>query len=92
MKNYYQIKLWHEKVEKKDAKEESALSGDEMDSDEILFNKTYVKQKLELGLNRIWQVIHCICKYVSKYKFCLTGCTTKGEAIFSGYRHGTFCI
>ncbi|XP_065897406.1 syndetin-like isoform X2 [Dysidea avara] len=55
MKNYYQIKLWHENVEKKDKKEESVLSGDEMDGDEILFNKTYVKQKLELGLSRIWQ-------------------------------------
>ena len=65
MKNYYQIKLWHENVEKKDKKEESVLSGDEMDGDEILFNKTYVKQKLELGLSRIWQVCTVfVCKYI----------------------------
>ena len=60
MKNYYQIKSWHENVEKKGKKEESVLSGDEMDGDEILFNKTYVKQKLELGLSRIWQVLSYI--------------------------------
>lgn len=56
MKNYYQIKMWHEKIGKKEEEEGVMLGEDEMDSDETLFNKTYVKQKLELGLNRIWQV------------------------------------
>lgn len=55
MKNYYQIKAWHEKVGKKEEEDEVVLSEDELDSDETLFNKTYVKQKLELGLSRIWQ-------------------------------------
>ena len=56
MKNYYQIKMWHENISKKE-EDEIVLSEDEMDSsDENLFNKTYVKQKLELGLSRIWQV------------------------------------
>ena len=55
MKNYYQIKTWHENINKKEEKE-VVLSEDEMDGDETLFNKTYVKQKLELGLSRIWQV------------------------------------
>ena len=52
MKNYYQIKMWHENIGKK---EEVVLSEDEMDNDETLLNKTYVKQKLEVGLTRIWQ-------------------------------------
>ena len=55
MKNYYQIKSWHENVGKKEEVDEVVLSEDELDSDETLFNKTYVKQKLELGLSRIWQ-------------------------------------
>ena len=54
MKNYYQIKAWHESINKEE--KEVMLSEDEMDGDETLFNKTYVKQKLELGLSRIWQV------------------------------------
>ena len=55
MKNYYQIKTWHENINKKEEKE-VVFGEDEMDGDETLFNKTYVKQKLELGLSRIWQV------------------------------------
>ena len=54
MKNYYQIKMWHENISKKEEKG-MVLSEDEMDGDETLFNRTYVKQKLELGLSRIWQ-------------------------------------
>ena len=55
MKNYYQIKMWHENINKKEEKK-VVLGEDEMEGDETLFNKTYVKQKLELGLSRIWQV------------------------------------
>lgn len=46
--------MWHENVGKKED-EEIVFGEDEMDGDETLFNKTYVKQKLELGLSRIWQ-------------------------------------
>ena len=48
--------MWHENIGKKDEEDRVMLGEDEMDNDETLFNKTYVKQKLELGLSRIWQV------------------------------------
>jgi len=63
MKNYYQIKMWHENISKKEEKG-MVLGEDEMDGDETLFNRTYVKQKLELGLSRIWQASNNRISYI----------------------------
>ena len=55
MHNYHLVKLWHEDV---DAKKKTLRTGDseEVDSSELSFNRTYVRQKLELGLQRVWSV------------------------------------
>ena len=55
MYNYHLVKQWHEDV---DCKKKTFKTGDseELDSSELSFNRTYVRQKLEHGLTRVWSV------------------------------------
>eukprot|EP00731_Ephydatia_muelleri_P034617 Em0068g12a len=66
MHNYHLVKLWHEDV---DAKKKTLRTGDseEVDSSELSFNRTYVRQKLELGLQRVWSDVQ------QKIRPCLLG-------------------
>lgn len=66
MCNYHLVKQWHEDV---DSKKKTLKTGDseEIDSSELSFNRSYVRQKLESGLYRFWNVrligasALCIC-------------------------------
>ena len=52
MYNYCQIKEWHSK----NYTRTPSLDGEEPSSVDIAFNRSYVRQKLDNGLLRVWRV------------------------------------
>ena len=68
MYNYCQIKEWHSK----NYARTPSLDGEEPSSVDIAFNRSYVRQKLDNGLLRVWRVsvtieIKFICVYGSMH-------------------------
>lgn len=64
MHNYYAIKRWHGDYDVRipantwvGSSDDESRSNDTISS-EIIFNRNYVKHKLENGLVRIWRVSH----------------------------------
>lgn len=56
MFNYYQVRQWHAEYDVK-VPPTSLLSNDIGDSAEIKFNRSYVKQKLDNGLTKLWMSV-----------------------------------
>ena len=53
MLSYHQIYKWHEQY---DPAMHPSATGQEEPSAEAAYNKNYIQQKLDHGLNRIWKV------------------------------------
>ena len=56
MYSYCQVKEWHSKNRIKNP----SLDGEEPNGMEIAFNRSYVRQKLDNGLLRVWRVSVCV--------------------------------
>ena len=56
MYNYHQIKQWHDKAGQRAVERVGEVEDGGMSQAELVFNRNYVRQKLEHGLIRVWRV------------------------------------
>ena len=69
MFNYYQVRQWHAEYDLK-VPPTSLLPNNIGESTEIKFNRSYVKQKLDNGLTKLWMV--CVISHDYLYHMIIT--------------------